>query len=267
MAGRTVAPLVALALAAAASSFAALAAPPSAPAPAQAKPSKPAASLLALLDRCVAAHGGAEALSRADAFRLDGHVTSLLHPGAQGKISRVYSRPDRLRVEVAWPGEPTEVRVLEGTRGFRNGVPVQGPLFTSMLLQLVRLDLPWLLHQARAAAVDRGEVRLGTRTLRAVEIPLGDGLSVTAEIDPQTGLIARSRTSGRATGPGAPPLEFSTTYEEYRAVEGVQISFREGNWANGRDTGVTTVEVVAVGSKTLDPGAAPAKSTSTRLAD
>ncbi len=254
MARRNLAPLLALSLAAAASASAGPGAPPTAPA--QWHPAKSDPALTALLDKCVAAHGGAGALLRADAFRLDGHVTSLLHPGAQGKISRVYSRPDRLRVEVAWPGEPTEVRVLEGTRGFRNGAPVQGPLLTSMLLQLVRLDLPWLLHQARAAAVDRGEVRLGTRTLRAVEIPLGDGLSVTAEIDPQTGLIARSR----ASGPGTPPLEFSTTYEEYRPVEGVQISFREGNRANGRDTGVTTVEVVAVGSKALDPGAAPSKS-------
>jgi hypothetical protein len=40
----------------------------------------------------------------------------------------------------------------------------------------------------------------------------------------------------------------------------VQISFREGNWANGRDTGVTTVEVVAVGSKVLAPGVGPGKS-------
>ena len=238
MAGRIVIPLVALALAAAASASANPTAPP--PPTAQAQPARAAAALSALLDLCVAAHGGAQALSRASSFRLDGHVTSLLHPGARGRISRVYSRPDRLRVEVSWPGEPTEVRELQGTHGSRNGVPVQGPLFTAMLLQLVRLDLPWLLHRARGAAIDRGVVRSGTRTLRAVEIPLGHGLSVTAEIDPQTGLIARSRTNGS----GTPPLEFSTTYDEYRLVEGVQISFREGNWANGRDTGVTTVEVV-----------------------
>jgi hypothetical protein len=201
------------------------------------------AALGALIDRCVQAHGGAEALSKAERLRVQGHVTSLLHPGAQGKISRVYTRPDRLEVTVAWPGEPPEVRLLEGTHGTRNGVEVQGALFTSMLLQLVRIDLPWLLHNARAIAVDKGEVKLGGRTLRAVEVALGGGAFVTADIDPKTGLIARSRTQGQ----GTPPVEFATTYEEYQEVEGVQISFKEGNWANGRDTGDTVVDLVEVG--------------------
>ena len=125
MAGPIVTPLVALALAAAASATAAPAAPTT-PA-AQTRPAEAAPALSALLDQCVTAHGGVEALTHASSFRLDGHVTSLLHPGARGRISRVYSRPDRLRVEVSWPGEPTEVRVLEGTHGFRNGAPVQGP--------------------------------------------------------------------------------------------------------------------------------------------
>ncbi len=41
------------------------------------------------------------------------------------------------------------------------------------------------------------------------------------------------------------PLEFVTTYSEFRKVDGVLVPMREENWANGKSTGVTTLTKVA----------------------
>ena len=40
------------------------------------------------------------------------------------------------------------------------------------------------------------------------------------------------------------PLEFVTTYGDFRKVDGVSVAFREQNWANGRTTGETVLEKV-----------------------
>jgi hypothetical protein len=217
-------------------SLLALTAAPAAPTPA------PTETSAALVDRCVAAHGGVAALERARAVRVRGAVTSKLHPGQIGQLVRTYERPDRLRVEVAFPDAPREIRVLEGARGWRNGQEVTGPQFVSMLLQVLRVDLPWLLHRARGQIVDLGVVEVGNRTLRALAVDPAPGIRIEADIDPATALIVRSRSTAARN----PALEFITTYDDHRVVGGVRFAFHEGNWANGQPTGDTLVETLEV---------------------
>jgi hypothetical protein len=195
----------------------------------------------ALVARCVAAHGGAAALARAARMQQLGTVTSILHPGVKGRIGRAYERSGRLRIEVAFPDQPLESRVLDGGRGWRGGQEVGGPYLASMMLQAARLDLPALLQAWEARVEDRGTQVLDGRKLRVLALEVAPAMTVEAGLDPETGRIVRSRSVG--TGGG--PVEFITTYEDYRTVDGVLVAFREINWANGQTTGETVLEQAA----------------------
>jgi hypothetical protein len=211
-----------------------------------ASPSRAAApppEVAALVERCVAAYGGAAALRSLVAVRQAGTVTSLLHPGQAGRLQRVAARGGRLRVEIAWSGEP-EVRVVDGPTGWRGGAPVQGPPLSAMVLQAARFDLPLRLKEGLDRLEDRGVVEQDGKRLRALALEVAPGLVVEAGLDPATGRILRSRA---ATSSG-PAIEFVTTYGDFRTVGGLLFAFREGNWANGASTGetvLTSVELLA----------------------
>lgn len=204
----------------------------------------------ALVRRCVEAYGGKAALAKAARTRQDGRVTSLvLHAGETGRIDRVYERPGRLRVEIAYPGGTREVRVIDGGRGWRDGQEVGGPRLAAMLLQAMRLDLPALLAAWEAKIVDGGTVEVGGKALRLLSIEPAPGLVVEAALDPATGRILRSRGASRG---GGMPLEFVTTYSDFRVVDGVLVAMREENFANGQTTGETVLSKVAFPGKLPD---------------
>lgn len=210
---------------------------PAAAAPAARGPSPAARSLVR---RCVEAYGGQAALARAAAVVHEGSVTSIMHPGRAGRIGRAYGRPGRLRVELSYPGESGEIRVLDGGRGWRDGREVIGPPLHAMMLQAARLDLPSLLSEWIERVEERGTLRHDGKTLRVLALAVAPGIEVEAALDPGTGRILRSR--GVTTE--GPKVEFVTTYSDFRPVDGVLVPFREGNWANGKVTGETVLERV-----------------------
>ncbi len=99
-------------------------------------------------------------------------------------------------------------------------------------------DLPATLANWEARLEDRGEQVVDGKKVRVLAFPYAPGLVVETALDPTSGRIVRSR--GYSTG--ADKVEFITTYEDYRLVDGVLVAFREVNWANGRNTGETVVE-------------------------
>jgi hypothetical protein len=201
------------------------------------------AAVAELVRRCVDAYGGPAIVARAAVVRERGRTTSLLHPGASGHLLRVYQRPGRLRVEIAFPGDPPEVRVLDGGRGWRWGAPSTGPQLVAMILQAARLDLPAMLQAWRARVTDHGTWQHEGKALRVLAVPVGPGVEVEAGIDPATGRILRSRGTAQDA---RFPLEFVTTYSDFRTVDGLLVAFHEGSWANGAATGETVLERVEV---------------------
>lgn len=202
----------------------------------------PPVDVPALVRRCVDAYGGRRAVEKASRWRHDGTVTSLvLHPGERGRLVRAFERPGRLRIEIAYSGGGGEVRVLQGARGWRDGEEVSGPRLAAMVLQAARLDLPALLSARGAKVADAGTLELGGKALRVLAVEPAPGLVVEAAIDPATGRILRSRGASRDA---STPIEFVTTYSDFRKVGGVLVAMREENWANGRSTGETVLERV-----------------------
>lgn len=210
------------------------------PAPASAAPAGTSAPLAGLVNKAVEAYGGRAALVRFRARIEEGEVSSLMLGRGIGKLRRVWRAPRKLRVSIAYAGSP-EVRILDGARGWRDGREVSGPPFYAMVLQAARLGLPLSLIEGLASLKDKGATQVDGRAVRAVELPLGDGMSVTAEIDPSTGRILRA--TGRLDGAG-PPLQFTAVYSDFRSVQGVLVPFHEANFAQGNQTGETTLSRV-----------------------
>jgi hypothetical protein len=178
-------------------------------------------------------YGGRAAWAKVTSLRETGTVVPVMRKG-DGKLTRTWSAPDKLTVEIAYPAE-TEVRIVDGDHGTRNGKVVSGPSLDAMKLQAARLELPMLLAAKRAALKD-----LGTKDgIRAIEIPLSDTLALTVNIDPKTWHILRS--TGKASG-----LEFVVDYSDFRRVGGLLFPFGEAGMAMGMPTANTKFDAIVV---------------------
>jgi hypothetical protein len=197
----------------------------------------------ALVDAVVQAYGGRAALAKVKGYRMEGTIASRMQ--GTGPFVRAFTRPDRLRVVLDYPGSP-EIRVLDGPKGWRSDgqgrvAPVVGFLVGSMVAQAGRANLPWLLDERRSSArllpADEGG------KLQGIAVPLGTGLTLTAYVELATGRIVRSTNEldmpGMKTG-------FVTDYSDFRTVGGVLFPFHEGNFASGQTTGETVVTKITL---------------------
>jgi hypothetical protein len=182
-------------------------------------------------------YGGKAAWAKVTSLRETGTVVPVMRKG-DGKLTRTWSSPDKLTVEIAYP-TATEVRIVDGDHGTRNGKEVTGPSLDAMKLQAARLELPMLLVSKRAALKD-----LGTKDgVRSVEIPLSETLTLTLNIDPKTSHILRS--TGKASG-----LEFVVDYSDFRRVGGLLFPFAEAGIAMGMPTANTKFDAIVINPAT-----------------
>jgi len=192
-----------------------------------------------LVDKMVAAYGGEAALEKILAIREEGKVEATMRVGSSGPIVRTYARPSKLRIQIGEAAKPSEVRVLDGPKGWRNGKEAAGASYEAMVLQAARVDLPWMLMKHKAKLVDKGPLERDGHQLRLIELPLEGGLLLSAGIDPMTGHILFSSGTTK-TG----PMTFETAYDDFRKVDGVTVAFKETNMAGGTKTAETTLSKV-----------------------
>ena len=147
-----------------------------------------------------------------------------------GKLERVWQHPDKLRVEIAYPSH-IEVRDVDGDRGTQNRMKATGVALDAMRLQAARLAIPILLVEKKS--------ELKTAGPNSIEIPVSGDLTVTIDVDPATGHILKS--TGKAVG-----VDFSTTYSDFRNVDGLLFAFREANTAQGTATGTNEISKVEI---------------------
>lgn len=184
----------------------------------------------ALVDKVLTAYGGAAAWEKVASFRQTGRVVSSMRSG-EGKLDREWQRPDKLRVEIVYPSH-TEVRVVDGDHGTQNGKEATGMGLDAMRLQAARLALPLLLAQKRSELKSAGA--------NQIEIPLSGAMSITITVDPTSGHILKS--VGKAEG-----IEFTTSYGDFKTVDGLLFAFREENTAQGMPTGTNEISKAEVG--------------------
>ncbi len=211
-----------------------------------------------LIERVIDAYGGRAALERVKAYRAEGRIVAV-RQGREGPTLRLFQRPDRLRVELRYPGEP-EVRIVSGVRGWRGtGKEMEeasGPMLEAMVLQAARAAVPWILME-RVADARRGKPReLRGRPLAGIEIPLAAGLTLRVWVDPAT---RRVEVSQGVLDHHGMQTEFETVYGDFRKVNGVLFAFREENYASGAHTGYTALERVELNPKLRPNDFAPGR--------
>jgi hypothetical protein len=195
----------------------------------------------AVVDKMVAAYGGRAALEKIAAIREEGKLEGTMRPGSLGPVVRTFARPSKLRVQVGEGPKFTEVRVLDGATGWRDGKKVTGVSCEAMVLQAARLDLPWLLMKNKTKLVDKGTMEHDGRRLQVVELALDNGLSVSAGMEPTTGHILFSSGTTK-TG----SMTFETSYGDLRTVDGVLFAFKETNLAQGMKTADTILSKIEI---------------------
>lgn len=194
--------------------------------------------LAPLVEKMGEAYGGRAALEKLSAVREMGTVEAAMRMGSSGPIVRLFARPLRLRVEVS----TNEVRLVDGSKGWRNGKEVTGIQYQAMVLQGVRLDLPWQLLTHTNKLVEKEPRDLGGKRLRVVELPLENGLSVSAGIEPDTGRILWSASDSNGGPMGG--MNFETHYDDFRKVDGLLFSFKEVNLVHGTKTADTMLSKI-----------------------
>jgi hypothetical protein len=195
----------------------------------------------ALVDKMVAAYGGQVALEKVAAVREEGKVEATMRVGSSGPIVRMYARPSKLRIQIGDGPKFTEVRVVNGAKGWRNGQEATGVSYEAMVLQAARMDLPWLLMKNKTKLVDKGPAEREDQQLQVVELALENGLTVSAGIEPTTGHILFSSGTTK-TG----SMTFETSYDDLRKVEGVLFAFKETNMAQGTKTAETSLSKIEI---------------------
>ena len=181
-----------------------------------------------VIDKIVNAYGGVAVWEKVESFREAGTVTSRMRSD-KGQLDRTWQRPNKLRVEIVYPTH-SEVRDVDGDHGTSNGAPAKGMMLDAMRLQAARLALPLLLVQKRS------ELKFPDAT--HIEVPLDGGMTLTVEFDGSGRIL---KTTGKGAG-----IEFSTTYTDFRTVDGRVFAFHEENSAQGMPTGDNEISRVDV---------------------
>jgi len=216
------------------------------PSPAAAGERRPDSVPDALTDKILAAYGGRERLMAVRAVRMEGTVRALLRR-MEGRTVRTFSRPNRLKVVLAYPGRP-ETRIVDGERGWRTDGsgqlnPVSGFLLSSMDLQAARANLPWLLDEGRDTLRHLGTAVENGTPVSLLEVLLREGLTLLAVVETESGRIVR--TFGTLRAPGM-ATHFETRYADFRPVDGILFPWSEETFASGMHTGSVTFDRITV---------------------
>ncbi|MDH3476567.1 MAG: hypothetical protein OEM59_23045, partial [Rhodospirillales bacterium] len=163
---------------------------------------------------------------------------------------------DKLRVEIGYPGEAPEVRVLDGRRGWTKGVEATGPMTGAMQLQAARMALPRILLEHKARVMDQGMTKgPDGADIRVLELPLSPHTVLFVGADKATGLIHFS--SGVMKFGGGQGMEFATIYSDFKDWNGRLFAGREEQYAMGQHTGYNVIDKVelleSVGAETFRP--------------
>ena len=190
------------------------------------------------------AYGGVEAIEGNKSFVQSGVLESSHYNGA-AIVKRIYSRPNKLRIEIQDHSGKSESRILVGQRGWHNADEVPPAMVRSMYLQAARLDLPYLIMKAgESIKIIESTKSDDARDLKSLEVPMEDGLRLIAVINMETGYIVSSHGFVKITPDQE--IEFTTLYSNHKELDGVVVAIDESQFVQGQPTGKTMLNKLEV---------------------
>jgi predicted Zn-dependent peptidase len=202
-----------------------------------------------LLDRAVAAMGGAEAVDRVATLALSGTVAQQTPQGPMEiAVAETYLFPDRFWQEVTLPFG-TMTMAISGDTGF--AVTPQGVVdLPESQLAAIRQNASRNLLALLKARTDPGLVatvlepgELEGTPLERLQVEVAGQVTVVG-LDPETGRIRQLVYQGTA-GPGAPG-EMVETFSDWRPVGDLQYPFAIVGTFNGEEVQRVTIDEVEV---------------------
>ncbi len=202
------------------------------------------ADVEAWLARITEAYGGEQQINAVQSYRQYGVTFSSMR-GREGKVLRAYRHPDQLLIEIDYGQGELESRLLSGSRSWKQGMQVQEPFYSAMLLQAARLGLPAILLAFRKHVTDVGNYQsLQGNTLHGLALRFHGRNQLIVGIDLQSGRIVESRGIIKTQ---QFDMDFTTLYDDFRKVDGRLFAFKETHYVMGRKTGYTHLERIIVG--------------------
>jgi hypothetical protein len=195
-----------------------------------------AADVKAVLDRAVAAHGGAGHLAKSKAVttRIKGKVYAL-GDGVDFSGDIAPQLPDRMRFDMSLTVMGTGLKIKTVVKGDKGWVAVNDTV-TEMSKEQVAEPR----EQLHVAAVTRlvalrdkayklsplGEARVEGKDAVGLRVEHKDRRDVSLFLDKQTGLLLKTETRGK--GPMAGDNEFTagTLYDDYKKVDGFPVAHK-----------------------------------------
>lgn len=201
-----------------------------------------------VISHIIGAYGGEKALRNARGYHESGEQLAV-QVKKPIRVERWFGRPDRLRLELAYP-DHHETRITDGAEGWtgsnvdslERAMPMK---LQAMRLQTARLDTPLRLLDHKDEIEMRDADPEGRTVLR---VPIDTGLYIDYHVDLKTYQITRVTTG--MTGP--PAMEFAADYDQFRKIDGVLIAFKEVTYAGGTETSVFQITRFEWNPKNLD---------------
>lgn len=193
-----------------------------------------------IVDKIVLAYGGHAALVQVKSVKHSGTIQSH-RLGKTGSLQRLFVLPDKLRVDISYPGGPSEHRITTPKGAWRDGRPAKALMHKAMTLQVARFQLPLILTQHQVSVLVENE-----KTVE-LSLKLTESTSLEVVVDRQSWRIVRS--VGRMDM-GGMNIAFTADYSDFRQVEGVLFAHREELTAMGRPTGIAVLKRIDVNAPT-----------------
>lgn len=193
-----------------------------------------------VVEKILQAYGGRNALQHIKTIKHSGSIQSY-RLGKTGNLDRLFQRPGTLRVDIAYPGGPTEQRLTTTQGAWRDGHPATVPMHEAMTLQAARFRLPLLLTEKPVIVLgeEGGKLHLGMK--------LSETTAMEVYVDPKNWRILRS--VGRMVMSGM-NMAFTADYSDFRKVGGVLFAYREDLTAMGMRTGQVQLKSIEINPKT-----------------
>ena len=190
----------------------------------------------AVLDRAIAAHGGAEKLARYTAATMK--IRGRLH-NARGEtcdftgVTAAAARKLRVEVNLTVLGRDCKaVQVLNGNQGWVAQNDQVRPMTAEQLdeekehLYVGVVSHLVALREKRYRVAPLGEGQVGGREAVGVRVRHKDRRDVNLYFDKATGLLLRTECVAKDLKSGGREFVVETLYDDYRPVAGVQVAHR-----------------------------------------